>query len=221
MGKIESSIKIKYVRKYLKGKISQREAARVLGVSLSSVQKWISIYKILGSKAFTKTKNKKYSSKLKEAAVRDYLAGLGSLKDICEKYAILSPTILQNWIKKYNSHEELNSSKLGGNKIMTKSKKTTFEERMEIVNYCIENNYNYALTAEKYGVSYQQARNYVVKYKELGIDGLRDRRGKRKPEHEMSEIDKLRAEIKSLKAEKERVKMEVDFLKKLQEIERR
>ena len=221
MSKVEASIKIKYVKKCLKGKISMRETARVLGVSLSSVQKWISIYKILGSKAFTKTKNKKYSSKLKEAAVRDYLAGLGSQMDICKKYGILSISILQKWIKKYNSHEELNSSKSGGDKIMTKTRKTTFEERMEIVTYCIENKYNYALAAEKYGVSYQQARNYVSKYEKLGVEGLHDKRGKRKPEHEMSEMEKLRAEIKSLRAEKERAEMEVAFLKKLQEIERR
>ena len=46
------------------------------------------------------------------------------------------------------------------------------------------------------------------------MEALRDRRGKRKPEAEMSELEKLRAE-------KEHAQMEADFLKKLAEIERR
>jgi len=37
----------------------------------------------------------------------------------------------------------------------------------------------------------------------------------------MNELEKLRAENKLLKAEKEQAEMEVSFLKKLQEIERR
>lgn len=38
---------------------------------------------------------------------------------------------------------------------------------------------------------------------------------------EMNELEKLRAEVKILKAEKERAEMEASFLKKLDEIERR
>lgn len=49
MSKVKSSIKIKYVRRYLKGNISQREIAGILGVSLAAVQQWICNYKILGS----------------------------------------------------------------------------------------------------------------------------------------------------------------------------
>ncbi len=36
---------------------------------------------------------------------------------------------------------------------MTKSRATTFEERIEIVKDCIENNYNYTITSEKFQVS--------------------------------------------------------------------
>jgi hypothetical protein len=37
----------------------------------------------------------------------------------------------------------------------------------------------------------------------------------------MNELEKLQAEIKILRAEKERAEMEASFLKKLEEIERR
>ena len=36
----------------------------------------------------------------------------------------------------------------------------------------------------------------------------------------MDELEKLRAEVKILRAEKERAEMEISFLKKLEEIER-
>ena len=104
---------------------------------------------------------------------------------------------------------------------MTKGRKTTFEERVEIVQYCIAHDCNYAKTAEKYQVSYQQARSYTLKYQEKGVEGLQDRRGRCKPESEMSELEKLRAENRVLRAEKERAEMEAAFLKKLAEIERR
>lgn len=104
---------------------------------------------------------------------------------------------------------------------MTKGRKTTFEERIEIVQYCIAHNHNYAETAEKYQVSYQQARSYTVKYEAGGVDALKDNRGKRKNPDELSELERLRAEVKLLKAQKERAEMEVSFLKKLEEIERR
>ena len=104
---------------------------------------------------------------------------------------------------------------------MTKGRQSSFEERVEIVQFCISHNRNYAKTAEQYQVSYQQARNYIVKYEAGGVEALRDNRGKRKRPDEMSELEKLRAEVKILKAEKERAEMEASFLKKLEEIERR
>ena len=104
---------------------------------------------------------------------------------------------------------------------MTKGRKTTFDERVEIVQYCIAHDHNYAETAEKYEVSYQQARSYTVKYEEGGVEALRDKRVRAKPQEEMSELERLRAENKILRAEKERAEMEASFLKKLDAIERR
>ena len=104
---------------------------------------------------------------------------------------------------------------------MTKGRKTTFDERVEIVQYCIAHDYNYAETAAKYSISYQQARNYTVKYEAGGVEALKDRRGRTKPLEEMSELERLRAENRILRAEKERAEMEASFLKKLDEIERR
>ena len=104
---------------------------------------------------------------------------------------------------------------------MTKGRKTSLDERVEIVQYCIANDHNYTKTAQKYKVSYQQARNYTLKYETGGVDALQDRRGRTKPVSEMTEVEKLRAENRILKAEKKHAEMEANFLKKLNEIERR
>lgn len=104
---------------------------------------------------------------------------------------------------------------------MTKGRKTTFEERVEIVQYCIKHSHNYSKTAKKFHISYQQARSYTIRYEENGVDGLQDKRGKRKSPEEMTEVEKLRAEVRLLRAEKRRAEIEISFLKKLEEIERR
>ncbi len=219
--RVNSKIIIDAVNDYLKGKTSQGAIARRLDVTPSTVRQWIAKYESMGQDAFIRDGNNHYSKEFKEQAVADYLSGKGSLLEICKKYKIKSTCQLRNWIKKYNGHEELKALGTGGALIMTKGRKTTFDERVEIVQYCIAHDHNYVETAARYSVSYQQARSYTVKYEAGGVEALRDRRGQKKPLDEMSELEKLRAENRILRAEKERAEMEVSFLKKLEEIERR
>ncbi len=102
-----------------------------------------------------------------------------------------------------------------------KSRKTTLEERIIIVEYCIANANDYAAAAKKFNCSYGQVYSWVNKYNKKGVDGLKDLRGRKKTENELSELEKLRAENRLLKAENKRQQMEIDLLKKLEEIERR
>ena len=169
----------------------------------------------------TTPKLRVYSAETKQNAVADYLSGKGTLREIQKKYGIRSDKQLRNLIMKYNSHEKLKASGTGGTSVMTKGRKTSYEERVEIVTYCIEHGMDYAQEAEKYQVSYQQIYQWTRKYQSNGVEGLIDKRGKRKSETEMSELEKLRAENKLLQAEKRRAQLEVAFLKKLDEIERR
>jgi len=221
MTEISAQDKIYYCKQYVDGKMTQGQIAGLINVQKTSVQKWIMKYESMGESAFLKKGWKKYTKEVKVQAVIDYTAGIDSKMGICKKYGIHSPTQLSRWISKYNSHEELKTFGTGGNSIMTKGRKTTFDDRVEIVQYCIANENNYAETAEKFMVSYQQARNYTVKYKSNGVESLKDNRGKRKLEEQMTDLEFLRAENKILRVEKERAEMEVSFLKKLKEIERR
>ena len=164
-------------------------------------------------------KNKKYSAELKIAAVQSYLAGEGSLIQTCKKFGILRHKQLQDWIKWYNGHKEFKErSSAKGEIYMTKGRKTTQEERAEIVAFCIEHGKDYGLTVETFKVSYQQIYTWVKKYEEKGVNGLTDRRGKAKPENELTEEDRLRQENKILQAKIKDREMEIALLKKLREL---
>jgi transposase len=210
------------IEKYLRHEDSLNHLAKQLKVSHGAIKQWLITYQSLGPEGLMETsRNMHYSSELKEAAVMDYLAGVGSYFDLCKKYGIKSTRQLRNWVLKYNGHEKLKSSGTGGVPIMTKGRKTSYEERVEIVKYCIEQRNNYAETAQKYKVSYQQVYSWTAKYETDGVEALQDKRGKRKTLDEMSEIEKLKAENKLLEAKSKGQQMEIDFLKKLEEIERR
>ena len=219
--KLEPEIIIAAVQEYLSGKSSYKAIAKRLCVAPETLRGWVRNYTNFGIEALHSKSNQHYSKALKEQAVQEYLTGKGSQTEICKKYKIKSTRQIYDWIKKYNGHEELKASGSGGNTIMTKGRKTTFDERVEIVQYCIAHDRDYAKTAKKYKVSYQQARSYTVKYETGGIDALQDKRGRKKPFEEMTEVERLRAENKILRAEKEHAEMEASFLKKLEEIERR
>lgn len=61
-------------------------------------------------------------------------------------------------------------------------------------------------------------RLWVFKYKEGGLDALIDRRGRKKPEEELTELDRIKIENKLLKAKAKYLQIENDFLKKLKEL---
>lgn len=219
--KFSAEEKLKYVLRCIEGKDSISHTASMIGIHHESLREWVHNYQSLGIDGlYTNSKNSSYSAALKEMAVKDYLAGAGSFLDLCTKYGIRSKGMLRKWVMKYNSHEELKASGTGGVPIMTNGRKTTYDERVQIVKYCIEHQNNYAETAQKYQVSYQQVYKWASKYESYGIEALQDGRGKRKDENEMSELEKLKAQNKLLEAENRRKQMEIDFLKKLEEIER-
>ena len=164
-------------------------------------------------------KRNKYSAELKLQAVQDYLAGKGSLRKICKKYGIPDHKMLRQWISCYNGHKDYRRrTGAKGEIYMTKGRKTTQEERAQIVAFCIEHGKDYGLTVETYKVSYQQIYSWVRKYEACGIDGLVDRRGKAKSEDELTEAERLRQENRMLQAMLKDKEMEIALLKKLREL---
>lgn len=99
-------------------------------------------------------------------------------------------------------------------------RKTTFEERKEIVSYCISHSRNYKDAAIKYDVSYSQVYSWVKKYDAAGEAGLTDKRGHHKTDGEVDELERLKRENLRLKRQLEERDMAVELLKKVKEFER-
>jgi transposase-like protein len=218
--KLTDEERISAVQEYLNGEGSYRSIARKYGVDHKLLRVLVGRAQTEGIESIKiRPVNRKYTVETKLAAVQEYLAGKGSQLDICKKYHITNNNLLIQWIKCYNNGKDFRDRRRSERGItMNKGRKTTQEERTEIVAFCIENGKDYGLTMEKYGVSYQQIYLWVRKYEEKGIDGLIDRRGKAKPEEELTEADRLRMENKILQAKLKDKEMEIKLLKKLREM---
>ena len=204
--------KLAAVLEYVNGNKSYTEAGKVVGVDSWTVRDWVFRYKLEGAEAFfSKGKNKQYPEELRKAAVMDYQAGTGSLREICSKYKIREKTQLRMWIEMYNGHIEIRTT---GGCCMTKARKTTLEERIAIARECIESGRNYGEIANKYKVSYQQVYNWTNKFAEQGEAGLEDRRGQRTAQQApRTAEEELRVRIAQLEHELYMTKMERDLLK--------
>ena len=193
---------------------------------LGTVRRWFAAYSKHGEDAL-EAKNSNlcvYSADFKKKVVEAYLAGEGSCLDIAVRFGISAQSTVIKWVKQYNNHEEFTDPKPKGASYMVKnnsSRKTTLEERITIVEHCTANAHNYSLTAMKFNCSYGQVYSWVKKYESMGVEGLYDRRGRNKPEEELTELEKLKAENRLLKAQARQQQMEIDFLKKLDAVERR
>ena len=215
--------KIRAAERYLRGEASAAGIAAEMGLGkrgVSTVCEWAAAYRENGIEGFHLRKgNNSYTAEEKQRAVEEYLQGKGSLREISRRYQIPSKATLIRWIRVYNSDIELRDYSPRPEVYVAMGKKTTKEERQEIVTYCLEHGKDYKGAAAKYEVSYSQVYQWVRHYEERGEAGLEDRRGKRKSDNELDELERLRRENQRLKAklqESERLNL---LLKKVKEFE--
>ncbi|EOS72189.1 hypothetical protein C819_04371 [Lachnospiraceae bacterium 10-1] len=216
-------VKVRAAERYLRGEASAKEIATEFGMPESgsrTVREWAAAYRENGIDGFhLKKGNSSYTGEEKRQAVEAYLQGKGSLREISRRYHIPSKNTLRRWIRVYNSNRELRDYDPKPEVYVAMRKKTTKEERQEIVTYCLEHGKDYKGAAAKYEVSYSQVYQWVRHYEERGEAGLEDRRGKRKSDNEVDELERLRRENQRLKAklqESERLNL---LLKKVKEFE--
>ena len=92
----------------------------------------------------------------------------------------------------------------------------TVKEKEKIIKEYYKHGQSYV--CRKYNLSRSLIWNWVKKYEEKGVKGLTDRRGKIKPESELTEEERLRQENKILQAKIKDQEMEIALLKKLREL---
>ena len=215
--------KVRAAERYLRGEASAAGIAAAMEMGKrgkSTVREWAATYRENGIEGFhLKEGNSSYTAETKKQAVEEYLQGKGSLREISRKYHIPNKGTLRQWVEVYNSNRELRGYNPRPEVYVAMRKKTTKEEREEIVRYCLEHGKDYKGTAAKYEVSYSQVYEWVRHYEGQGEAGLEDRRGKRKSDDELDELERLRRENLRLKAklqESERLNL---LLKKVKEFE--
>lgn len=144
---------------------SKKDVADKYGVRPDTLKDWIKRYKKFGDKAFdiSHVTRRTFSYDLKFKVVNEIQQGLKSIKSValelnCDK------KIVKSWFSLYNSINKDNES---GNDIM-KYTKIDNNRKLEIVKFCIKNNYNYSLTANKYKVSYANVYNWCRLFSKNG-----------------------------------------------------
>lgn len=215
--------RVQACKDYQSGARSLEEICITLGTPRKkTIMEWSEKYKKYGVTAFQNhSGNKSYTKDFKLRVVEEYIAGLGSLQALTIKYDIFSTKQLRNWISLYNANRELKDYCPKREVYMAEARrKTTIEERKEIVEYCLNHKRNYKDTAAKYDVSYSQVYSWMKKYDAGGENALSDKRGHHKTDNEVDELERLRRENVRLKRQLEEKDMLTELLKKVREFER-
>jgi transposase-like protein len=219
--KYSPEFKIEVAKAYLNGEGSYYSLAEKYGIGHKSVETWAIRFRTQGESGFTNgSGNKRYTSSFKRQCVEAVLFGAYSVDEAVAKYDISSCSVLRNWIKIYNANRELKDYDPKREVYMAEARrKTTIDERKEIVKYCIEHDRDYKGTAAIYKVSYTQVYSWVRKFDVNGEDALVDKRGHHKTDDEVDELERLRRENMRLKKQLQERDMTVELLKKVRELE--
>lgn len=224
--KFSKDVKIAACESYDNGHGSFRSIAKEMGCSSEQFRQWYLKYKIHGASVFEPSiTNQTYSKNFKLSVVESYLAGEYSLADLSTKHK-MAYVVVQRWVNKYNSGIELKTYDPKSEVYTMKSRKTTFEERLEIVNWVIANNMNYKEAASKFQIRYALVYKWTKDYQKEGVQALRyKKRGPKAKsivdESTLSEVEKLKLALEREQALRKRAEFELEVLKKKEEFERK
>ena len=191
-------------------------ASQELGVTESTVEDWVRKYNDYGADALKPHAiRRKYTREFKEKAVQAVLSGEMNLKQATREFKISNREVLRSWIRKQEEGIDLDQRKSLAP--LSKGRKTSFEERKEIVLFTLKNKRNFAESAEKYKVSYHQVYTWVQKYEESGDAGLEDNRGRIPAQTKIrrleGQVERLQVRIRELEKENRKLTKEIAKLR--------
>jgi len=221
---VNSDVKIEACKQYRDGKGSIQSIAKSIGVDQNTVRDWYNTFIHQGPCALeTSYRNKSYSKEFKITLVKSYLSGEFSVMELSGKHNV-SQSVVKSWIRQYNKGIELKDYDPKGEVYTMKSRKTTYEERLEIVKWVIINNFNYKEAAEKYGVKYASIYNWVQKYLVDDTSLEYKKRGPRVKanidESKLGEIERLQRELERERIRREQAEFRLELLKKKESFEK-
>lgn len=209
--------KLLICQSYAKGEATHRSLGKQFGIDRTVIRQLYFKYKNFGAEALRMQRiHQGYTETFKHEVVESYKNGEGSYYDLAIKYGIHNPSLISSWVLGYNNIKTTHSGS-GGNDMM--GRKTTLDERIEIVEYLIKNEFDYQGTSLKFEVSYQQVYTWYKKYQVSGLEGLNDKRGQKKKDEELSELEQLKRENERLKKELYLSEAAKEVFKKKRELE--
>ncbi len=224
--KYSKEFKIQACINYDVGKGSLLDISKEIGVDDELLRRWYLAYKEHGCNVFDESSsNRSYSTDFKLNIIKEYISGNYSLANLNAKYNI-SSSVISNWVKKWYNGIEIKDYDPKGDVYTMKSRKTTFEERLEIVKCVIEHNMNYKYAADKYSINYALVYKWTKDYLDKGPESLKYQKRGRKPKSEidessLTEVEKLKLELEKEKALRKRREFELEVLKKKEELEKK
>ncbi|MBS6138978.1 MAG: transposase [Megasphaera sp.] len=156
----------------------------------------------------------KISAQEKLHTVKNILHGIESIHAAAKRLSV-DPSAVRVWICSYKGN---------GIDAFTHIKNNYYSHECKVQAVTAYLNQEGSLSAicQRFGLrSPTQLRRWIKRYnshEELKASGTG---GKRKPEDQLTEVERLRAELKLERAKRKQAEMEISFLKKLDEIERR
>lgn len=219
--KFSKEIKITACEKYRNGKGTFYSIANEVGCAREVLRRWYYDYLNHGELIFDdKTSNASYTVEFKLEVINEIKKS--SIIVAASKFGI-STSVARKWFLSYNNGETIKDYSPCSEVYTMKARKTTFEERIVIVKFVLENDNDYKGAADTYKVPYASVYQWVHKYLQYGEESLRDSRGRTKKDgfkRELTELEKKDIEIERLKRELERHKRAEEILKKNLEIRR-
>lgn len=213
---------IEYIELYLNGTSfhSLREDYE-LDLNASTFRFYVDKYLQHGTTGLLRRQgNHNYSEVFKHQVIQEYLHSNKSYRSLAAKYKIPSDSTIRQWVLRYTEGKENRTYSPKPEVYQMKSRKTTYEERIEIVEHVINHPLSYKDAAEKFKVSYNNVYSWTQKYKKFGPKALEDNRGKKKPSEAQTSEEQLRTEIEALRVRNQWLEMENETLKKQEEMER-
>lgn len=202
---------------YERGEGTHRSLAKQFGVHSSNIRQMYFKYKHFGAEALRMQGiHQNYTAAFKHNIIESYKNGEGSYLELAIKYGINNPSLIARWVLGYNN---IKTTYRGSGGIDIMGRKTTLDERIEIVEYLIKNELDYQGTVLRFKVSYQQVYTWYKKYQAFGVEGLHDKRGIKKQVEELSELEQLKRENERLKKELYLSEAAREVFKKKQELE--
>ena len=194
--------KLAIIQELSRTKLTKEAYLKSYGISGVTIRRWQTFYEQSGIEGLEERHNwTRYSIETKQQAVVAYLNNEGSLIEISHRFGLRSKTQLKDWIKKfqYNGTNQTLTVTPSRKQVRIMSRKTTFEERIKIVEYVTAGKHTYLQASEHFEVSYQQVRSWVLKSEKDGYIALKDGRGRTKSVDEMTEVERLKLENRQLK----------------------